>query len=182
MNAAWLVLLAFLPMSRAAEVEALDKRSYVEATPEFLARRAKSCRADVEDYRKTASLELMQRLIVCLEHPDPAVLDTIIDNLPERRLWDRQDYETAVKPQLQEVVHRFQKYPNDSVRTHTGQLEGFLINGEQWRDRESPQAQERRRRESEAQSHHDETHWPKTPLQWLGLAAIVAFALFLRSR
>ena len=151
-NAAWLwLLLATSPTfaSPRAEVEAPDLRSFAEASPEMLARRARTCRADLKDYRDRPSLELLDRMIVCMEHPDAGLRAEVLDLIPERRLWDRLDYETKVRPELQEVCKRFEHDPDERVRLHAGQLYGFLSSGEQWRERDSPQAQARRRAEEQ---------------------------------
>jgi hypothetical protein len=157
MNTAWLGLMLLCPSRFAAaatEVEAPDQRSYAEATPDMLARRARSCRADVKDYRDQPSLELLDRMIVCMEHPDPRLRAEILDQIPERRLWDRPDYETKVAPELGKIYVRFQHDPDERVRMHAGQLGGFLSNGQQWRDWDSPAAQQRRRAEEQRPRRH----------------------------
>jgi hypothetical protein len=157
MNKAWLCLLLLLPARFAAaetEVEAPDRRSCAEANPQMLARRAVSCRADLKDYQVQPALEIMDRLIVCMEHPDARLRAEVLDLLPDRRLWDRDDYESKVAPELGKIYARFQHDPDETVRMHAGQLMMWLSNGEQWRNWESPAAQARRRAQEQDPHRH----------------------------
>jgi len=151
----WLCLLALpaLCWASAPEVEAPDQRSYSEATPEMLARRAKSCREDIKDYVRRPSLDLMDRLAVCMEHPDGKLRAEVLDLLPDRRLWDRPDYKSRIEPVMREIHDRFQNDPNERVRLHASQLEMWLRNGRSWIEWASPAAEERRRLEAQAQRH-----------------------------
>jgi hypothetical protein len=156
---AWLCLLLALSPSFAGappELEAPDHRSYAEATPEMLARRAQTCRADLKDYKVQPTLELMDRLVVCMEHPEGQLRDEVLDDLPDRRLWDRPDFDAKVKPVMQELYNRFQHDPNARVRLHAGQLGMWLHNAQRWHDWDSPEAQARR----EAQARHSGRHPP----------------------
>jgi hypothetical protein len=156
-NASWLgLILCFSAASAGAatELEAPDARSYAEATPEMLARRAQTCRADLQDYQKQATVELMDRLIVCLEHPDAGLRAEVLDLLPDRRLWDLPDYETRVRPALQEVEQRFQHDPDRKVQLHLIQLSSWLFNGEHWLKWDSPAAQARRAAEERRPRRH----------------------------
>ena len=174
MLTAWLCFLAALAPCFAkapAELEAPDRRSYAEATPEMLARRAKTCRADLKDYQAKATPELMGRLIVCMEHSDASVRAEVLDLLPDRRLWDRDDYESAIRPQFQEVYQRFQNDPDEKVRLHAGQLRSWLSNGEHWRDYASPAAQARQEAERRQRSRHPKIDGESQKLGDYALAA-----------
>ena len=151
----WLCLLpalAFASGKAPAELEAPDRRSYAEATPEMLVRRARACKADLKDYGAAPDPELMDRLIVCLEHPNADLRAEVLDLLPQRRLWDRPDYDEKVAPALGQVYVRFQKDPDDRVRMHAGQLDMWLSNGKYWREYDSPQARARRAAEDRSPS------------------------------
>ena len=157
MNAVWLCLLPALSASFAsapAEVEAPDRRSYAEASPQMLARRARTCRADLKDYGVQPTLEILDELIVCMEHPDARLRAEVLDLLPERRLWDRPDYERDFRPALQLLRQRFEHDPDQKVRFQADQLGAWLYNGERWRDWDSPQAPRRYRyqRDSDARA------------------------------
>lgn len=142
----WLCLLPLLPLpgAEAAEgAEAPGRRSYVEATPEMLARRGRACRADLGEYQARPTSDLMDRLIACMDHPDTKLRAEVLDRLPDRRLWDWPDYEYAVRPRLKEVWNRFQTDPDSSVRLHAMQLDSWLANGDQWLSKSSSAARER---------------------------------------
>jgi hypothetical protein len=153
MLAAWLCLIGAIPLwstSRTAvDLEEPDNRSYAEATPAMLARRARACRADLADYRLKPDPDLMDRLIICMEHPDADLRAAVLDDLPKRSLWDRPDYESRIRPSLQEVFQRFQKDPDERVQLHASQLDSSIRNAEIWRNYDSPAAQARRRAETE---------------------------------
>jgi hypothetical protein len=179
MTAAWLCLLAALSFSWSGtpELEAPGRRSYAEATPELLARRAKACRADLLEYRKGTSLELMDRLLVCMDHPDGGLRAEVLDILPDRRFWDRDDYETAVRPVMEQLARRFEKDPDWKVRLHAGQLRSWLSNARHWRDYASPAAQERRRQEDERAKRRHRRDSSHDNLQLVLLAAGAAIYL-----
>jgi hypothetical protein len=181
MLAAWLCLLSALPAAFAApaDVEAPGPGIYAEASPDMLARRARSCRADLKDYRADASRELLDRLIVCMEHPDARLRAEVLDQLPDRKLWDRPDYEKNFRPALQQLEKRFEHDPDKEVRLHADQLAAWLANGERWRDWDSPQAPRRDsyQRNSDAQAEARETRkgWVQISLILLLLAAYARY-------
>ncbi|MCX5796174.1 MAG: hypothetical protein NTY77_11815 [Elusimicrobia bacterium] len=180
MTAAWLCLLPALSLSFAkapAELEAPDQRPYAEATPELFARRGRACRADLEDYQSKATLELMDRLIVCMEHPDARLRAEVLDLLPDRRLWDRPDYDAKVAPELGQVYVRFQHDPDDKVRMHAGQLGMWLSNGRHWREYDSPQAQARRAAEERRPPRHPQIDGESQKLGDYALGATIVAVL-----
>ncbi|MBI3550565.1 MAG: hypothetical protein HY078_16125 [Elusimicrobia bacterium] len=139
------------------QVEAPSARPYVEASPELFARRARACREDLKDYDRAPSRALLDRLAVCMEHPDAELRASVLDRIPDRRLWDLSDYESGVEPLLQDLSRRFEHDPDWKVSIHAGQLRGFISNTRHWLAWESPAAQARRgRKESESRGRSDE--------------------------
>jgi hypothetical protein len=134
------VLLSARPALAAepVKVEAADARSYSDAAPDMLERRAQACRDDLKDFGTKPGLALFDRLVLCLEHPDAGLRSDILDQLARRELWDRPDYETLIAPRLRALCERFRDDPDRKVKLHAEQLATFLYNGERWRDWDSP--------------------------------------------
>ncbi|MBI5241882.1 MAG: hypothetical protein HY926_15525 [Elusimicrobia bacterium] len=178
MCAAWMNLLLLASGVAAEELKAADQRPYAEATPQVFARRARACRADLADYRKRANEELLDRLLLCMEHPDARVRAEVLDELPDRRLWDLPEYEGLITPRFLELAKRFEKDPDWKVRLHAGQVSMWLHNGDRWREWESPAARKRRGLPAEEARNRGGKPWLETPLPWLFVGAYIAFIVW----
>jgi hypothetical protein len=172
MNKGWLCLLLASSFSWASAP------SEPEATPKMIARRAKACRADLSDYQSAPSVDLMDRLIACLDHPDAKLRAEILDRLPDRRLWSRFDYDVAVLPRMQDLLERSRDDPDGKVRLHASQLDSWLSNADEWLSKSSASARERRRARR-SQHRRGPPVWLAI-LVFLCLIAIVAWSVVSR--
>jgi hypothetical protein len=186
-----LSLLAALPAWSAKAPTALEAprgHTYVEASPEMLARRKKACYKDLGDFQAKPTAELVDRLLVCMETPDATMRAEFVDKIANRRLWDLPDYEQRVRPALEAVQQRYSNDPDLEVRHQASGLGSWLSNAENWRNESSPQAQERQRREEEESRRQDrERDWETTAILIIGGATgilwLVTLGLgFLRGR
>ncbi|MBI3551045.1 MAG: hypothetical protein HY077_00885 [Elusimicrobia bacterium] len=106
---------------------------------------AAACRADLDLYRAAPSVALLDRLLPCLDVPEPKLRALILDKIVCREIWSDPTFKTEAYPRLRKVSARFARDPDWEVSKFAFDIDWWLDN---WSREVDPDVlAERRRRE-----------------------------------